>query len=66
MSFNLYHVDASYSVNIIHQINVNFEFFNRLGVYFYNIHTFDIYMYIFVLDVFQLSVDKKIAEYLIQ
>lgn len=44
MSFNLYHVDASYSVNIIHQ--------SRFGVYFYNIHTFDIYMYIFVLDVF--------------
>lgn len=45
MSFNLYHVDASYSVNIIHPINVNFEFFSKFGVYFYNIHTFDTYVY---------------------
>lgn len=52
MSFNLYYVDVSYSVNIIYLINVNFEFFSKFGVYFYNIYIFDIYMYIFVLDVF--------------
>lgn len=46
MSFNLYHVDASYNVNIIHQNNVNFKFFSRFGVYFYNIHSFDIYVYL--------------------
>lgn len=48
MSFNLYHVDASYNVNIIHQNDVNFVFFIRYGVYFYNIHTFDIHVYLYI------------------
>lgn len=55
MSFNLYHVDASYGVNIIHPINVNFEFFSKFGVYFYNIHTFDIYVYFCIICILIVS-----------
>lgn len=59
MSFNLYHVDASYNVNIIHQNDVNFVFFIRYGVYFYNIHTFDVYVYFLYEMYFNCQLTRK-------